>query len=141
MASLFQIVYTSTASRPFGRADLVKLLRGSVQRNTQAGITGMLLYLDGTFMQVLEGEEKTVIGLYSRIRRDPRHHHVIPLIHERIKQRDFPDSAMSFRDLETTELRKLAGYSQFLNIPRNEELPVSDIPKSRKLLLLFKEDT
>ena len=140
MAALFQVVYTSTATRPFSRADLLKLLRGSVQRNTRAGVTGMLLYLDGTFLQVLEGEEETVIGLYARIRRDPRHHHVIPLIHEQIKQRDFPDSAMSFRDLETAELRRLPGYSQFLNTPRNEELPVNDISKSRRLLLLFKED-
>ena len=140
MGGLFQIVYSSTATHPFSRAELLKLLQVSVQRNAQAGITGLLLYLDGTFMQVLEGEEDAVIGLYARICRDPRHHHVIPLIHELVKKRDFPDSAMAFRDLETAGLRNLRGYSEFLNTPLNGDLLAEDIPRCQKLLLLFKEN-
>ncbi len=140
MGSLFQIIYVSTASEPFGRAELVKLLRQSVRRNMQSGITGLLLYKDGSFMQVLEGEERAVVALYSKISRDPRHHHVIPLIHEPIEQRNFPNSAMAFRDLNAAELRNLAGYSEFLNTPLNGELYARDIPKSKRLLLLFKQD-
>ena len=140
MVSLFQIVYTSTASESFDRAALKEMLKGSVQRNTRAGITGLLLYKDGAFMQALEGEEAAVITLFAKISRDPRHHHVIPLIHEPIGQRNFPDSAMAFRDLETADLRKLSGYSEFLNTPLNGELFQKDIPKCQRLLLMFKQN-
>ena len=137
---MFQIVYTSTAAMPFEKAELMALLKGSVQRNTRAGITGLLLYRDDCFMQVLEGEESAVVRLFAKISRDPRHHHVIPLIHEPIEQRYFPSSAMAFRDLDSAELRQLSGYSEFLNTPLNGELLKPDIPKCRRLLLLFKQN-
>ena len=141
MGSLFQIVYTSTAAELFSRAELNELLKGSVQRNTRAGITGLLLYKDGTFMQALEGEEPVVIALFAKISRDRRHHHVIPLIHGPIEQRNFPNSAMAFRDLDAPELRNLPGYSEFLNTPLNGDLLAPDIPKCQRLLLLFKENS
>ena len=137
---LFQIIYMSNASEPFGRAALLELLQQSVERNRQADVSGLLLYKDGCFMQVLEGEEPEVVSLFSKISRDPRHHHVIPLIHEPIEQRDFPNSAMAFQDLAAVELRDLPGYSEFLNTPLNGDLYARDIPKSKRLLLLFKQD-
>lgn len=141
MRSLFQIVYRSTATKSFSRADLIEMLKGSVQRNTRAGITGLLLYKDGDFMQALEGEEEVVIKLFSKLSRDPRHYRVIPVIHEPIKQRNFPNSAMAFHDLDTAELRKLPAYSEFLNTPLNGDLHAPDITKCQRLLLLFKEDS
>lgn len=140
MSFLFQIVYTSTASEDFDRAKLMDMLKGSVHRNTQAGITGLLLYKDGCFMQALEGEEEKVIALFSKISRDPRHHHVIPLLHERIERRYFPNSAMAFRDLKSEELRNLPGYSEFMNTPLNGDLLANDIPKCKRLLLIFKQN-
>jgi hypothetical protein len=140
MRSLFQIVYRSTATKSFSRADLIELLKSSVHRNTRAGITGLLLYKDGDFMQALEGEEEVVIKLFAKISRDPRHHRVIPLIHEPIEQRNFSSSAMAFHDLDTVELRNLPAYSEFLNMPLNGELLAPDITKCQLLLLLFKED-
>jgi len=140
MGSLFQIVYTSTATESLSSSELKNLLKGSVQRNTRAHITGLLLYKDGTFMQALEGEGQAVIALFSKIIRDPRHHHVVPLTHGQIKRRDFSNSAMAFRDLDAPELRKLPGYSEFLNTPMNGDLLAPDISKSQRLLLLFKEN-
>jgi hypothetical protein len=138
--ALFQIVYSSTAAKSLGRTELMDLLKGSVQRNARAGITGLLLYKDGAFMQALEGEEEAVIKLFSKISRDPRHHHVIPLMHEPIERRHFPNSAMAFRDLETPELRSLPGYSEFLNTPLDGELLKNDLARCQRLLLLFKQE-
>ena len=140
MGSLIQIVYTSTATAPLGRAELMELLRGNVQRNKQAGITGLLLYQDGAFMQALEGEEEAVIKLFGKISRDPRHHRVIPLLHEPIGQRNFPDSAMAFRDLNSAEVRNMPGYSEFLNTPLNGDLHAPDLPKCKRVLLYFKKN-
>ena len=140
MGLLYQIVYLSTATGPFSKAQLTALLEGSVRRNTAAGITGLLLYRDGAFMQVLEGEKAAVTEVFEKISHDPRHHHVMRLIHEPITQRHFPDSAMAFRDLESPELRNLPGYSEFLNTPLDGELLAKDIPTCKRLLLIFKQN-
>ena len=140
MGPLYQFVYTSTATGPFSRADLVELLKGSVRRNTRAGITGLLLYQSGAFMQALEGEKTALVELFEKISRDPRHHHIIRLIQGPIQERTFPNSAMAFRDLDTPELRKLTGYSGFLNTPLNGESLAKDIPACERLLLIFKKN-
>jgi hypothetical protein len=140
MGSLYQIVYTSTATEPFGRTELMELLKGSVRRNTRAGITGLLLYQSGAFIQALEGEKAALTELFEKISHDPRHHHLIRLIQGPIKERNFPNSAMAFRDLDSPALRRLPGYSEFLNTPLNGELLAKDIPTCKRLLLLFKQN-
>jgi hypothetical protein len=44
--------------------------------NAQAGITGALLYLDGRWAQILEGEYSAITSLFDRITRDSRHERV-----------------------------------------------------------------
>ena len=140
MGALFQIVYASVAKDSLGQKELVDLLKGSVARNAKAGVTGLLLYKDGRFMQVLEGRESVVVPLFSKISRDPRHHHVVPLMHGRIQERHFPNSAMAFRNLDSAEVRDLPGYSDFLNTPLNGDLLKENLAECERLLLLFKED-
>jgi hypothetical protein len=140
MASLYQVVYASTAVESFDRPALIDMLKHSVQRNKRAGVTGLLLFKDGCFMQALEGEEEVVKALYAKISRDPRHHNVISLLQEPVEKRYFPDSAMAFRDLNTAELQRLPGYSEFLNTPLNGDLLAKDIPKCQRLLLYFKNN-
>ena len=140
MESFFQIIYTSTATDLFGSAELKDMLKGSVQRNRRAGITGLLLFKDGCFMQVLEGEEDAVKKLFAKICRDPRHHNIIPLIQEPVERRHFPDSAMAFPDLDAPKLRELPGYSDFLNTPLNGDLYAKNVPKCQRVLLYFKKN-
>ena len=118
----------------------MELLKGSVQRNTRAGITGLLLYQSGAFMQALEGEKAALVELFEKISHDPRHHRIIRLIQGPIKERNFPNSAMAFRDLNSPELRRMPGYSEFLNTPLNGELLAKDIPACKRLLLVFKQN-
>ncbi len=118
----------------------MELLKGSVRRNTRAGITGLLLYQSGAFIQALEGEKATLTELFEKISHDPRHHHLIRLIQGPIAERIFPNSAMAFRDLASPELRRLPGYSEFLNTPLNGEFLAKNIPACKRLLLLFKQN-
>ena len=138
MGSLFQIVYTSTADTSLSPAALVDLLNDSVRRNVRLGITGLLLHHDGMFMHVLEGEEIAVIALYAKILRDPRHHNVIPLIHEPVEKRLFANSSIMFRASDLPELLDWPGYRKFLQTPLKEGLRASEVPKCLRLFLLFK---
>jgi hypothetical protein len=52
--------------------------------NKPLGITGMFLYSDGSFFQVLEGEAATVDALYEKLDRDKRHQQLTLIIREPI---------------------------------------------------------
>ncbi len=60
---LFHLICVSTAVVPMRDKDLVELLHSCRLQNGRSNITGMLLYKDGHFMQVLEGEESMIMNV------------------------------------------------------------------------------
>ncbi|WP_144872400.1 BLUF domain-containing protein [Microbacterium sp. 1.5R] len=104
------LVYTSNASQPFSEGALGQLLDECRQNNADAAVTGMLLYRDGRFIQVLEGEGDVVRGLAERIRRDPRHRDMRVLLEERLARRRFPDWTMGYRALRRDDESVPTGY-------------------------------
>ena len=135
---MFFLVYASSAARPFSESDLSDLLATSRENNARAGITGMLLYKDGNFMQVLEGEEGAVRELYEKIGIDPRHRGEITLLRGFAEERQFPDWSMGFRDLDSLEARANPGYNEFLNTPLTGREFFGDPTRAQQLLLTFK---
>lgn len=137
--TLFGLVYASSAVHPFSKDQLVALLDVARRDNSQLGVTGLLLYADGNFMQALEGEESTVRELHDRIARDPRHSGVITLIQGPIESRSFSDWSMGFRDLRSPEIQSLPGFSAFLDVPLNDRSFVTEPSRSLRLLALFRD--
>jgi len=114
----FFLVYVSSTNRFFSRAQLEEILRTSRRNNEEAGISGLLLYKDGNVMQVLEGDEQKVRGLYDHIGSDFRHSGLILLLDGFEEERQFPSWSMAFHDLEAAEtLAEVPGYSPYLNTP------------------------
>ena len=113
---IFSTVYVSRSSEVWDEASLASLLAQSRTRNAAVDVTGLLLYRDDVFMQVLEGEEEAVRMLYRRIAHDPRHHDVANIWVAYSPQRRFPDWSMGFRHLEDHEL-ELEGYRDLLAKP------------------------
>jgi hypothetical protein len=132
------LVYVSSAVKPFAESELLELLAKSVENNLNLGLTGMLLYKDGNFMQVLEGEEATVRALYTKIRRDPRHRGLLTLLEGPLKERQFPDWSMGFRNLNAAAVLATPGYSEFLNTPLTVEEFSSDPTRCQRLMMTFK---
>lgn len=112
---MFYLVYVSTAVRSFSRAELVALLAKSRENNARRGITGMLLYKDGNFMQALEGEETVVRRLCAAIGADPRHKGLMVVDEGFEAARQFGDWSMGFRDLNDPDIRAIPGFVPFMN--------------------------
>ena len=72
--SLYCLVYTSISNQKMSDGNLKDLLKKSRLKNETLNITGMLLYLDPFFMQILEGEEAIVNESFKVIKQDSRHH-------------------------------------------------------------------
>lgn len=112
--TLFQLVYVSASRYNMGIAELDMLLNKARRNNRDHDITGMLLYADGSFLQVLEGDEHRVRALYEHIRRDSRHTRLYILHEAEISRRQFPDWSMGFRLVDLEELSSKAGFADLL---------------------------
>lgn len=99
----FQLCYASTATRDFTRDDLLQLLSSARKHNADKGITGLLLYQGGHFLQVLEGEAAPVRALFKQICDDPRHRDVALLFEELVSHSQYPNWSMGFQVLDGTE--------------------------------------
>jgi Sensors of blue-light using FAD len=69
----YQIIYSSEAATPMQTDDLQELLDRSRRSNAAKGITGALIYAEGSFLQILEGDKVQLQELMVKIRRDVRH--------------------------------------------------------------------
>ena len=114
-SALLRIVYVSTSMPPFTEAGLLELLTHARRTNQGLGITGMLLYKDGNWLQVLEGSAPTVREMFGRIRRDPRHQDVTAVLEEPIAERQFDHWSMGFRNLAGHEADAIPGYTDFMS--------------------------
>lgn len=90
------IAYASRATEPFDHARLVELLTESRANNSRDGITGMLVYTDPDFIQILEGPDAAVRALLERIGRDPRHTDVRVLLDEQATERKYSTWSMGY---------------------------------------------
>lgn len=92
--SLVRLVYVSTALQDLTVGGLNDLLLDARRRNGTRGVTGMLLFDQGQFWQVLEGKMSDVMDIYGRIRADRRHYDLVTLEIEAIPERAFADFRM-----------------------------------------------
>lgn len=88
--SLFHLIYTSRAAGDVSERTLLTIQEQALQYNPRAGITGVLLYSAGNFMQILEGDAVAVSRLYSGIATDSRHTDVQCLYFDPTPERVFP---------------------------------------------------
>jgi hypothetical protein len=96
--ALLQIIYTSRATHPLDRQALREMVAGASRRNRTLGVTGVLYCTDDGYLQVLEGDEKAVIGLYADILRDERHDAIHTVAIRPIDSRDFSNWSMGLLD-------------------------------------------
>ncbi len=135
---MFYLIYVSHAANGLKSSDLHDILKKAHEVNANLGITGLLLYKNKRFMQLIEGQEDAVRGLYQKILQDPRHRDLIVLQEDTEPERQFPGWSMAFRNLNALpSADKLeSGEIEFADdaLERHSN-------KATQLLHLFKEYT
>ncbi len=127
------LCYISHEAIPFSNEMLVDLLKNSRSTNIKHEITGLLIYAQGTFIQYIEGPEKSIHQLYANIQSDPRHKFVVKLTDGMQPERSFPSWRMHFKYLNRDESMELFGFE-----PDHQEisdwLTQTDTGKGLKLI-------
>jgi hypothetical protein len=146
---MIYLIYTSVATQPFIEGELIELLTQSKINNQSQDITGLLLYREGLFMQLLEGPQEAVWACYERIRSDPRHRDILLLQEKPLKERHFGDWAMAFQKVEVGSDEQdeqmpneedIAGFSPFLSQPVSRQELGTEFNEGLFLLLSFKKN-
>ena len=109
---LIQLIYVSAALKLFAPAELRELLRLARIKNQRLDVTGMLLYHQGSFLQVLEGPAAAVNPLLETIGADQRHHKLMLLLRREIEARNFADWKMGFVDV-AAQSESLPGFRDY----------------------------
>ena len=95
MENLTQLIYVSSELVDYDENRLIELLTLARKKNERHNITGLLLYQDGCFMQVIEGSEKDIDQLSANIKNDKTHTGILCLVKHPIENRDFPEWSMA----------------------------------------------
>ncbi|RYY32138.1 MAG: BLUF domain-containing protein [Sphingobacteriaceae bacterium] len=93
---MHNIIYISTSDKLLNDFELAELLTVSRENNKAVDVTGMLLYAEGTFIQVLEGHKDDVQYIYKKVLNDYRHRNITELANSSINKRNFENWAMGF---------------------------------------------
>ncbi|MBP6764378.1 MAG: BLUF domain-containing protein [Rubrivivax sp.] len=109
---LVRLMYASRAVAPVGTEDLLAILRKCKADNPALGVTGVLCFSEGIFLQVLEGGRSAVNKLYNRIVKDSRHTDVELLCYEEIGERRFAGWSMGQVNMSRLNPALLLKYSE-----------------------------
>jgi hypothetical protein len=109
---LVRLMYASRAVPSVDQDELVAILRKSKTNNPAHGVTGVLCFSQGIFLQVLEGGRSAVNQLYNRVAADPRHTDVELLIYEEIHERRFAGWSMGQVNMARLNPALLLKYSE-----------------------------
>jgi len=109
---LVRLMYASRAADSVDQEALLAILRKSKAENSANGITGVLCFSGGIFLQLLEGGRQQVNTLYNRIAADKRHLDVVLLSYEEIGERRFAGWSMGQVNLSRLNPSLLLKYSE-----------------------------
>ncbi len=130
-------IYFSKSTKFFHESRLPALLEQWRDDNAKANISGILLYVRGSIIQVLEGEAQAVETLFDRIQTDRRHTDVTRVMNRPIAQRLFPDWTMGYETLTRWQMEGIKG-TVVLDEHRNAAVRITpDEPLILRLIKVF----
>jgi hypothetical protein len=115
MSRLRQVIYISQATRDLSDQEIRQIVDVAAANNRVKQITGALLYLESSFIQVLEGEAEAIANLLDKLRRDTRHENLRLLSDFEIEERQFEDWSMGL--IESSKVVRPKVVSEISALP------------------------
>jgi hypothetical protein len=136
---LHRLVYASSASGPLFAEKLDRILFQARHNNARSGLTGIMLFQEGRFLQVLEGARGALLELVERIRRDKRHQNLTILELGPAEARIFPDTPMAWLSARNfTEDQRQALLDALDLAGADAELPADDAMTRKRVAAVLK---
>jgi hypothetical protein len=107
MEDLIHVIYVSSAAPDMSEHDTLRFLNEARKANRKNDVSGMMLYIGGYYLQLLEGEGTKVDVVCRTIVQDKREMRMI--LREPIAEREFPEWTMGFEAVAPLEAARLLG--------------------------------
>src|ERR1700677_663114 len=107
MEDLIHVIYLGAASSDLSEHDTVKFLNEARKANRKNDVSGMMLYVGGCLLLLLEGEAPKVDAAFREIVATKREMRAI--LREAVAEREFPDWIMGFEAVAPAEAARLLG--------------------------------
>ncbi len=122
---LYELIYRSDAKANISEGDIHDILEVAREFNAKNNITGCLLFNNNQFLQLLEGEFDTLMALYERIKKDPRHEKFVLLHMREAEYRVYPDWTMAYQSVDEKQMKDHAGITEFTEFEPEEKSALS----------------
>jgi hypothetical protein len=133
------MMYSSQASQPMGEADLEQILVDARTGNDARDVTGALVYADGVFLQILEGEREVLEQLVECIRQDARHSAMKIFQQSAIPERAFDVWRMAYLTPDLAQMSRWAGLEGAGTVDELLEVVHRDRDRVPKILVSIVE--
>jgi len=123
---MFELIYRSIADESFSQTDTSNILNTARLFNEENNITGCLIFYDGEFIQILEGNQKLVQDLYANIEKDKRHNNVMLIAEGEKEERIFDNWSMAFHEFTNKDIKNInqaLAIDNFISISKFTEKP------------------
>lgn len=107
---MHHLIYLSQATRPLSTKALTSLVEQARQANERQQLTGVLVYGNKRFIQLLEGEQAALEAAYARISQDPRHQHLYKVADYPLAARQFTECPLAFQALSPAQFAHITGH-------------------------------
>ena len=136
---MYQIIFAGLALTPFTQPDLDQLLARSREKNQMMNITGLMLYKDSCFIQVIEGPDKHVQDLWASIEMDFRLQTTACFSSKAIVKREFGDRPMAFTNIPALTKEQCPDLAEFLAEAMTPDVLAKKPGRARELLEILRK--
>ncbi len=92
--------------------DIERLLFQVREKNKRLAITGILLLIQGKFVQYIEGQAPEIDKVYEKIKHDSRHNELVLLDSGELKARQFKDWSMAYKKIGDNQIKEILGHTE-----------------------------
>ena len=113
----YAISYVSTANKDLLEQGVSEIMQETNNYNNGQEITGILLYNERSFFQLIEGEKFIIQNLYEKILKDSRHHDIIKFLEKPVHRPAFDGYLTDFiTDTNKFDPEQLKDYLHYIEV-------------------------
>ena len=107
------LCYISSEKIALEENDLLEMLFEYRKKYEEHSITGILLYFEGHFVELIEGDKEIIRSAFRKTNADKRHKAVFKITESEAEERKFSSWSMAFPSLNRSKLGKVYSYKPF----------------------------
>ncbi|MFB9055745.1 BLUF domain-containing protein [Mariniflexile ostreae] len=135
---MYQLTYYSKANQNISQKDISDILNISTKSNQSQGLTGCLVFIENTFIQILEGDKFKIETLYKTLLADKRHTDLVLISKGYSSKRFFPEWGMAYCPISDKTSEAFKHFQRNLNLLLDLSQPTTNVENQFWIIVKLK---